>query len=168
MQDEEHHDTSAGGEHDRDETPTERADRNLNELLQELRVAIPGVQVLFAFLLTVPFAQRFARVTEFQESLYFATLLASVLASVLLIAPTPYHRLNFGQRDKRHIVKVANAMALAGLTVLAIAMTGAVLLITDVLFGQTATVVTGIGVGTVFAVLWFAVPLRRRMINERH
>src|ERR687894_1738845 len=83
----------------RDETTEERADRNMNELLQELRVALPGVQVLFAFLLTVPFAQRFADVSSFQKNVYFATLLFSAAASALFIAPTSYHRLNFRRRD---------------------------------------------------------------------
>jgi membrane-bound acyltransferase YfiQ involved in biofilm formation len=148
---------------DRDETPAERADRNLNELLQELRVALPGVQVLFAFLLTVPFAQRFARVTTFQEKAYFATLLLSTVATALLIAPSAYHRLNFRQRDKEHIVNMAGRFAVAGLATLALAMTGAVLLVTDVLFGSTVVALAAAGTGAMFALLWFALPLRRRL-----
>ena len=151
---------------DRDESPDERADRNLLELMQELRVALPGVQVLFAFLLTVPFAARFDEVTPFQKDVYFATLLCSVAASVLLIAPTAYHRLNFRQRDKRHIVDVSNRLSTAGLLALALAMTGATLLVTDVLFGTTTTVLVAVGVGTAFAVLWFALPLLRRFTRR--
>ena len=149
----------------RDETPDEKYDRNMNELLQELRVALPGVQVLFAFLLTVPFAQRFGQVTEFQENIYFATLLCSCAATAFFIAPTAYHRLNFRRRDKRHIVELASRFAIMGLIALALAMIGAVVLITDVLFESKTVWLTGIGVAVVFAVLWFVLPLVRRFSN---
>ncbi len=105
----------------RDESPDERYDRNMNELLQELRVALPGVQVLFAFLLTVPFAQRFGQVTEFQTYVYFVTLLCSCVATAFFIAPTAYHRLNFRQGDKGHIVDMASRLAIMGLVALALA-----------------------------------------------
>src|SRR5206468_5900239 len=95
----------------RDETDWERADRNLQELLGELRVALPGVQVLFAFLLVVPFNQRFADVTDFQEKLYFVSLLLTAGASAFLIAPTVHHRLEFRLQDKEYIVVVANRLA---------------------------------------------------------
>ena len=121
-----------GPRDERGETPLERADRNLDELLGELRVALPGVQVLFAFLLTVPFTARFERVTEFQREVYFVTLLCAAAASVLLIAPTAHHRIHFRRQEKEHIVKVANGFALAGLVALALAMIGVLLLITDV------------------------------------
>jgi Family of unknown function (DUF6328) len=153
---------------DRDETPTERADRNLAELLQELRVALPGVQVLFAFLLAVPFQPRFEDVTGFQRHVYFATLLCSALATALLIAPTPYHRLNFRRRDKEHIVEVAGVLTIVGLAVLALAMLGAVVLVTDWLFGTATTIVTGGIVALVFALFWFVLPAVRRRQTERH
>ena len=149
----------------RDETPQEKYDRNMNELLQELRVALPGVQVLFAFLLTVPFAQRFGQVTEFQTHVYFATLLCSAVASAFFIAPTAYHRLNFRQRDKRHIVEVASRFTIMGLVALALAMVGAVVLVTDVIFQSDTVWIAGVCVAALFLVLWFALPLLRRMGN---
>jgi hypothetical protein len=150
----------------RNETPDERADRNMNELLQELRVALPGVQVLFAFLLAVPFQQRFGQVTEFQKDVYFATLLLSAIATALLISPSAYHRLNFRRRDKEYIVNIASRAAVAGLAALALAMTGAVMLVTDELFGDTAVTVTAACVLLMFALLWFVMPLLRRRQNE--
>jgi len=153
----------------RHETPDERYDRNMAELLQELRVALPGVQVLFAFLLTVVFAQRFDSVTEFQTHVYFATLLCSAAASAFFIAPTAYHRLNFRQRDKRHIVEVASRLTIMGLISLALAMVGAVVLVTDVLFRSTTVWLTGAAVFGLFALLWFVLPLLRRTQNgEAH
>jgi predicted membrane channel-forming protein YqfA (hemolysin III family) len=149
----------------RNETPVQRADRNFTELLQELRVALPGVQVLFAFLLAVPFQPRFADATEFQENVYFVTLLFSALASALLIAPGAYHRLNFARGDKPHIVAVANRLAIVGLIALSFAMTGAVLLVSDWLFDGTVVVVATGAVALMFAVLWFGLPLRRRLVT---
>ena len=146
----------------RDETPEERADRNLSELLQELRVALPGVQVLFAFLLIVPFSQGFDGLTNFQKELYFGVLLATALTTALLIGPTAHHRLLFRMRDKEHLVRVSNRMTLAGLAVLALSLTGAVLLISDILFKTAPTIVfTGI-TGLVLVTLWGLLPLLRR------
>lgn len=146
-----------------EETEKERLDRNLNELLGELRVALPGVQVLFAFLLTVPFSQRFAGVTEFQEKVYFVTLLLTAVASALLIAPTAHHRIQFRQQDKFRIVATANKLAIAGLGALALAMIGAVLLITDFLFGTSTTIVVTALTAALFALVWYAVPVGRRL-----
>lgn len=146
---------------ERDETPSERADRNLDELLGELRVALPGVQVLFAFLLIVPFNQRFADVSALQEKVYFATLVCTAFASALLIAPSMHHRMEFQQGDKEHIVKVSNRLTIVGLTLLAVAMTGAIVLITDFVFGPATTVVTATVLALTFAWLWYAMPLRR-------
>lgn len=145
------------------ETEKQRLDRNLTELLGELRVALPGVQVLFAFLLTVPFSQQFSKVTPFQEKVYFVTLLLTAVASALLIAPTAHHRIEFRQKDKRHIIKTANVMAIAGLGALALAMVGAVLLITDFLFGPTTTIVVSATAFVMFATVWYAMPISRRM-----
>lgn len=155
------------GAPERDETPFERADRNLNELLGELRVALPGVQVLFAFLLVVPFSEGFVRVTEFQKTIYFVTLLCAAAASAMLIAPTAYHRINFRQRDKIHIVLVSNRFTLGGLVALALAMTGVILLITDVLFSESTTVIATAAAGGTFLVLWFVGPIGRRIMRAR-
>lgn len=147
----------------RDESEGERLDRNLGELLQELRVALPGVQVLFAFLLAVPFQQNFTKITSFQKDVYFATLLCTAISAVLLISPSAYHRLTFRYQQKRQLVFYSNRFAIAGLGFLALAMTGAIMLITDVLFGPAATVVTTVATVLVFAFFWFALPLRRRL-----
>ena len=120
----------------REETEGERLDRNLGELLQELRVALPGVQVLFAFLLAVPFQQNFSEITAFQERVYFATLLLTAISAALLISPSAYHRMTFRMQQKDDLVFLANRLAIAGLGFLALAMTGAIMLITDVLFGD--------------------------------
>jgi hypothetical protein len=146
----------------RRETELERYDRNLNELLSELRVALPGVQVLFAFLLVAPFNQRFGSVTQFERRLYFAALLCTLLSCILLIAPTLVHRLQFRLRQKAHIVALANRLMIMGLTVFAIAMTCAVLLVTHYLFGTTTAVVTTVIVAIAFAVTWYLLPLRNR------
>ena len=108
----------------RRETEDERADRNLSDLLQELRVALPGVQVLFAFLLTVPFSQRFSELSKFQQWLYFGVMITVALATVMLVAPTAGHRILFRRQQKEFIVTLSNTLALAGLLLLAIAMTG--------------------------------------------
>ena len=114
-----------------DEDEAQRVDRELIELLNELRVVMPGVQLLFAFLLTVPFQQNFSKATSFQKDVYLVTLLLTAMASALLIAPSAYHRLQFRQDDKKHIVFIANKFSIAGFAVLAAAMTSAVLLVTD-------------------------------------
>jgi Family of unknown function (DUF6328) len=147
----------------RDESEGERLDRNLAELLQELRVALPGVQVLFAFLLAVPFQQNFTKITAFQEKVYFATLLCTALSAALLISPTAYHRLTFHLQQKRELVYVSNRLSIVGLGFLALAMTGAIVLITDVLFGPLATAAFGIAAAAMFAMLWGVLPLRRRI-----
>jgi hypothetical protein len=146
----------------REESEQERLDRNLNELLQELRVVIPGVQVLFAFLLTVPFQQNFTKINNFQRDVYFTTLICTAISAILLMSPTAYHRLTFRYQQKRKLVFYSNRFAIFGLTFLALAMTGALLLVTDVLFSTaTSAVVTALTVAA-FLVLWYALPLRRR------
>ena len=150
-----------------DESENERLDRELDQLLQELRVAMPGVQVLFAFLLAVPFQQRFAMVTEFQRDVYFATLLASAVASALFIAPTAYHRMMFRGHDKPRLVRISSRLALAGLVALAVAMNGAILLVTDLLFKQATVVVTIVATSLLFVMLWFVLGFVRRLSNDR-
>jgi hypothetical protein len=148
---------------EQEESEQERLNRELDQLLNELRVAMPGVQVLFAFLLTVPFQQRFTQVTDFQRDVYFATLLAATAASALFIAPTAYHRLTFRARDKPALIRISSRLAVAGLVSLAAAMNGAVLLVTDVLFDSTTVTITVGVTGTLFVGLWFVLGLVRRM-----
>ena len=154
-------DDGEGSKHE--ESEKERLDRNLIELLNELRVALPGVQVLFAFLLTVPFTQRFASLTEGQEKVYYLTLLATAAAALLLIAPSAHHRINFRQQDKTYIIFLANRLTIAGLAFLAAAMSGVVWLITDLLYGSTATAIATTVTALAFAVLWYVVPIVRRI-----
>jgi len=146
----------------RDETEEERLDRNLTELLNELRVALPGVQVLFAFLLGVPFTQRFAQLANYQQDVYFGTLMCAAAASAFLIAPSAHHRIEFRLQDKRYIVFLANKLAIVGLGFLALAMTGVVLLVTDFIFGTIATAIATAVTAAGFAFLWYVLPLRRR------
>jgi hypothetical protein len=150
-----------------EESETERLNRQLDQLLNELRVAMPGVQVLFAFLLAVPFQQRFAQVTDFQKDLYFVVLLSSALATALFIAPTAYHRLTFQEGEKRRIVALSTRLAIAGLVALAVAMNGSVLLVTDVLFDRATAIVTTALSLTVFVALWFVLGITRLMVRKR-
>lgn len=147
----------------RDESEDERLDRNLGELLQELRIALPGVQVLFAFLLAVPFQQNFTKISSFQKDVYFATLLLTALSAALLIAPSAYHRITFRYQQKHRLVFLSNRLAIAGLAALALAMTCAIMLITDLLFGTVATAITVALTLTMFGVLWAFLPLKRRL-----
>jgi hypothetical protein len=145
----------------RHETRLEQLDRNLEEMTGELRVVVTGVQVLFAFLLIVPFDTGFARVGNFERTVYFVTLVLSALAAVCTIAPSAQHRLLFRHDDKHHIVFSSNRVVIAGLVFLALAMCGSLLLVTTKLFGVTAGVLAA-SIGAVpFLLLWFAAPLRR-------
>jgi hypothetical protein len=137
------------------ETPKQRSDRELIELLNELRVALPGVQVLFAFLLAVPFAQGWRIVTGFQKDVFFVTFLSTAVASALLIAPSAYHRLRFRVEDKARIVRVSNRLVIAGLLFLAVSISGCVLLVTDYIFDRGLAIGTTVGVGAVLLVLWY-------------
>jgi membrane-bound acyltransferase YfiQ involved in biofilm formation len=147
---------------DRSEDEQERLNRQMMELLNEIRVAMPGVQVLFGFLLTVPFQQRFQRVNEFQETVYFVTLISAAVATAFLIAPSAYHRLMLEQHDKPNIIHVGTGQMIVGLCGLAIAMNGAVLLVTDVLFEAGAVTVTVVLLAGLYLTLWFGFPLVRR------
>ena len=152
---------------DGEETDEQRLNRELDQLLNELRVAMPGVQVLFAFLLAVPFQQRFTQVSDFQRTVYFVTLLASAAASAFFIAPTAYHRLMFHAGDKPMLVRVSSKLAVIGIACLAVAMNGAVLLVTDVLFGKTTVTVTVVLTACLYIGLWFGLGLTRRLTGER-
>ena len=150
----------------RDESEKERIDRNLIELLNELRVALPGVQVLFAFLLVLPFQQGFTTVTSFQRTVYLITLLATALSAVLLIAPSMHHRLQFREGNKAEILRDANRLAIAGMTAVAVAMIGAVVLVTDYVFDTGTTIACGAGVAAAFAIVWYAMPVRRLLAGD--
>ena len=126
------------------ESKEERLDRELIELLNELRVALPGVQVLFAFLLGVPFTQRFSEVSDLQRDVYFLTFLCAAIATALLIAPSAYHRLTWRRGDKEHLLRISNRLAISGTVLLALAISGSVFVVTDMLFEQaSAAIVAG-------------------------
>jgi Family of unknown function (DUF6328) len=149
-----------------EETEKERLDRNLEQLLQELRVALPGVQVLFAFLLTVPFAQSFGTLSSFERDAYFFVLMATMLATALLISPTAIHRLLFRAGMKREIVMRSNTLSLIGLSVLAVAMSSAVALIAHIIFGQAQAIVSGVAAALLFVGLWYLLPLSSRRLED--
>jgi hypothetical protein len=146
----------------RDETALERCDRNLLELLQEVRVVQTGVQVMFAFLLTAPLSARFPQLTGFQRGVYFTTLVACGATVVLLITPSAHHRILFRLGDKEHLVRSANSFTLAGLLCLAVAIVGSLVLVCDLMFPPAVTVVTGVAAAAVCAWFWALSPLRRR------
>ena len=146
----------------RDETEEQRNDRNLGELVQELRVAGLGVQVLFGFLLSLPFSNRFGQLSDAQRDLYLTCVVLSAVATVLLVGPVAYHRLVFRRRQKEALVRAANRMAIAGLATVGLAVTAAVALVLSyVAAGLPAIVITAI-IGCLFAGVWFAYPLSRR------
>ena len=123
-----------------DESPKERVDRELIELLNGLRVILPGVQVLLAFLLTVPFSEGFVRSTSSDRIVYFATVLLTVAATGALTMPAAYHRIRFRQGDKEQMLRISNVFAIAGLVLLTFAMASVVFLITSVLYGMGAAI----------------------------
>ncbi|MFJ1970265.1 DUF6328 family protein [Streptomyces sp. NPDC087903] len=147
----------------RNETPMERADRNFSELLQELRVTQTGVQILFAFLLTLAFTQRFPSLDAFQRATYVATLLLSVLAAALFTAPAALHRSLFQQRAKPRIVQVSSRLAAVGMGVLVLAFTGSVLLVVDVTTNRAGGAAAGGGTLLVCLGLWGLLP---RMVRR--
>jgi hypothetical protein len=146
----------------RNETPLERCDRNLIELLQEVRVAQTGVQVLFGFLLTVPFTVRFEAIAKTERAVYFVTLMLAGAAAMLLIAPTSHHRLLFRCGDKERLVMVANRYAIAGLVAVAATMVGAVLLVSLLVIGSIGAALASAAAAAGCAWCWYLEPLRRR------
>jgi hypothetical protein len=151
----------------RHETRAERVDRELIELLNELRVALPGVQFLFAFLLVVPFQQRAAQTTGFQRDVYFVTLVAAAVSTALLIAPAAQHRVLFRKHHKEALLKRGSRSAYAGLVVLAVAISSAVLLVVDVLFAdRTRAWITAAVIGGLLVWWWMAVPLWLRLRTD--
>ena len=168
---EEREDRRAGDEQDRgsaattdpDESPKERVDRELIELLNGLRVVLPGVQVLLAFLLTVPFSSGFKDATSTDRIVYFVTVLLTVGATGALTMPAAYHRIRFRQGDKEQMLRLPNTFAIVGLVLLTLAMATVVFLITNVLYGIAAAVPVSIVVLLVLGLSWFAVPVFRRV-----
>ena len=146
-----------------DESKEEQLDRELIELLNELRVALPGVQVLFAFLLGVPFTHRFSEVTDIQKDVYFLTFLCTATATALLIAPSAYHRLDWRRGDKEHLLVVSNRLAISGTAFLALAISGAVFVVTDILFDPTSAAVVAAVTAAFFGWFWYGLPLLRRL-----
>ena len=146
----------------REESAAQRADRNLGELLQELRVAGLGVQVLFGFLLSLPLTNRFTRLSPAQRDLYLATLVLAAVATALLVGPVAYHRLVFRQGQKERLVRAASVMAIGGLAAVALAVCAAVLLVTSYVGGGLAAGLITTFVAGLFGLLWFVFPLARR------
>ena len=146
---------------DVEETREQRVHRELNQLLGELRVALPGVQVLFAFLLTVPFASGYDRLDPSDRRVYFAAVLLSALATIFLIAPTAHHRMTFrqGVDIKERVLMIANALTLAGTVVLALAMGAVVYVVTNVLYRSAMAAVVAAALVVLTSVLWFVVPI---------
>jgi O-antigen/teichoic acid export membrane protein len=148
----------------RSESPAERADRNWNELLQELRVMQTGVQILTGFLLTLPFQSRFADLDDYQRTVYLVLVVTAVVATALIVAPVSVHRALFRKQMKRNIVTLADRLTRIALGVLALVMTGATVLVFDVVVGRTEGIVAGACVLVVLAIVWVVLPevLRRR------
>ena len=144
-------------------TEERKRDRQMIELLNELRVALPGVQILFAFLLTVPFANRFPKITDFQRDVFYITLVATTISAACLIAPSSAHRLRFHKNERAWLIESANALLIAGLGFLAVAIGAAFLLVTDMLFDGPAVWIYSAVVWVVIVTLWFGRPLYRRL-----
>lgn len=151
-----------GFERERNETALERLDRNTTELTSELRVAATGIQVLFGFLLIVPFNTGFRHVSSFDRYLYFASLICVAGAAVLLLAPVVHHRLLFQRRQKEYLLRLGTRFAVGALVLLSVGLTGILTLLGNVVFGTAAAAVVGIGAAAVLGGLWFAMPLIQR------
>jgi hypothetical protein len=147
---------------DSNETESERLDRNFGDLLQELRVAQTGVQILFAFLLTLAFSARFEAIDTFEKTCYLVALLSSAAAAALIIGPVAYHRALFRRGQKDTVVRVAHRMASAGLFFLFLAMVGAVLLVTDFVLDRGAAILASSLTAAWFVLLWAVLPWRER------
>ena len=149
------------------ESGQERRARELIELLQELRVVLPGVQVLFAFLLTVPFSARFGEVSPLQQTVFFGTLVCTAISAGLLIAPSVHHRILWRQQAREHRLRVANRLAISGMLLLVLAMVGAMFVITDILFGSTSAAAVTAAITAFFAYVWFVMPIQYGLKGNR-
>jgi hypothetical protein len=138
-----------------------RLDRELMELLQELRVVLPGIQVLFAFLLAVPFSQKFGTLTSGQKGVFFGAFMATSVASVFLLAPSVQHRLRWRQFDKERLLRASNRLTLAGTFLMAAAIDAVVYLVTDVLYGDSYAIVAAVVVGVAVFTFWWLSPVLR-------
>jgi hypothetical protein len=149
------------------ENRDERLQRETMELLNELRVILPGVQVLLAFLLTAPFNQRFNAISPAERATYFVALLATAAATAFLIAPSTYHRIRFRDSDREHMLKVANALTLVGTMFLAVGIVTAIALVTSVLYDSGLTVMVASSVAVLFLWLWYGLPSLRKLRGNR-
>jgi hypothetical protein len=151
----------------KDEDEAERLDRELIELLNELRVVMPGVQLLFGFLLTVPFQQRFNMLDDYQRLVYLVTLVLSAASAAFLMAPSAFHRLTFREGQKPYLIRLGTRQTIVGMALLALAMNGALLLLVDVLYSSTTVAFVVAGTGLLFAWLWFGLALTRLHSGKR-
>jgi amino acid transporter len=142
-----------------EETPKERADRELIELLNELRVVLPGVTVLFAFLLAVPFAKGWTRVTDFQRDVFVVAFLSTAVSVALLTAPSSYHRIRFRQGNKERMVRVGNRLSIAGIAASAVSLLAVVILVMDFVISRGAAIAAAAALFAVVGLLWFGLPL---------
>lgn len=147
----------------RGESEEERLDRNLEELLQEIRIAIPGIQFLFAFLLVVPFQQGWVEVTAFERNVYYVALLATAIAGVCLMCAPARHRLRFRDMDKKWVVHSSHKYTIAGLGFLGIGITGAILLVSHVVFKPSTAVIVTLLIAASILWVWFGAPLVREL-----
>ena len=145
-----------------DETEAERADRNFSELLQEVRVAQTGVQILFGFMLTIPFQARFGELDSWSRKVFAVAIVTAALAAACLIAPVAFHRTLFRRQAKEWVVRAASRLAGVGLVLLAVTMVAALDLVLGVVYSRTVALITASAVGLVLALLWWVIPLRRR------
>ena len=160
------HEPLAGEGPDPGESEDARQNRQLTELLNELRVALPGVQMMFGFLLAVPFTQRFSTISDLQSNVYYGTFLAATGASVFLIAPASFHRIVWRHGRKRQLLQISNKLAIIGTAFLAVAIAGSVGLVTSLLFGNTWAAAAAAFVAGLIAVVWFVLPFVSRLLGD--
>lgn len=154
-------------EDDSEESADQRQNRQLTELLNELRVALPGVQMLFGFLLAVPFSQRFSAISTNQRLLYYTAFLSAAAASVCFIAPTSFHRIVWQRGKKAVLLRVSSVLTIAGTVCLAVAITSVVLFITSYLYGSSHAALAGGLVLAALVSLWYLLPLAVRLRRVR-
>ncbi len=144
----------------------QKLDRELIELLQEMRVIIPGIEVIFGFLITVPFTARFTQLTSLQTTTFFVAFISTALATAFLVAPSAYHRLRWRKYDKENLLRIANKIAITGLSFFAVALAAIAFIVTDVVIQTSAAVWIAAGVALIVVTLWFGLALFRRAEEE--